>query len=142
MRYYLDTNILTYLLYNQDGLTGYVGMELMEYGNILLTSTVCVQELVHIVLIGKAQKIEKGRHKPIAPTSVVRDVTEAGISIVPVTERHLQLYSELPMLADHRDPNDRLIIAQSIADRIPLISSDRKFSRYVRHGLSFIFNER
>lgn len=43
---------------------------------------------------------------------------------------------------DHRDPNDRLIIAQAISDQIPLISSDRKFSRYERYGLDFIFNER
>ena len=43
---------------------------------------------------------------------------------------------------DHRDPNDRLIIAQAISDRATLISSDRKFDRYERYGLQFMFNKR
>ncbi len=46
------------------------------------------------------------------------------------------------MFDDHRDPNDRLIVAQAISDRVPLISSDRKFERYRNYGLDFMFNER
>lgn len=60
----------------------------------------------------------------------------------PLTERHLDTLAALPLYDDHHDPNDRLIIAQAIADRVPLVSSDQKFARYVRHGLDFIFNER
>ena len=48
----------------------------------------------------------------------------------------------LHILGDHRDPNDRLIIAQGISDNIPLISSDLKLSRYEKYGLDFILNER
>ena len=33
-------------------------------------------------------------------------------------------------------------IAQAIADRIPLVSSDRKFDWYRRNGLEFILNDR
>ena len=62
--------------------------------------------------------------------------------MIPVDKRHLQLYSELPMQPDHRDPNDRMIIAQAISDRVNLVSSDRKFARYERYGLKFIFNKR
>ncbi len=35
-----------------------------------------------------------------------------------------------------------MIIAQAISDKIPLVSSDHKFGRYVKFGLDFIFNER
>ena len=65
-----------------------------------------------------------------------------GITMSPVSEKHIKELVALPFYDDHRDPNDRLIIAQAISDRIPLISSDRKFSRYERYGLEFIFNER
>jgi PIN domain nuclease of toxin-antitoxin system len=65
-----------------------------------------------------------------------------GIEVIPVTVKNLKEYAKLPMLGDHRDPNDRLIIAQAISDRVPLISSDRKFAQYARYGLDFIFNER
>ena len=43
---------------------------------------------------------------------------------------------------DHRDPNDRLVIAQAISDKTALISSDHKFSLYEKNGLDFVFNER
>lgn len=48
----------------------------------------------------------------------------------------------LPMYENHRDPNDRLIIAQAMSDKISLVSSDRKFEQYTKYGLDFIFNRR
>lgn len=56
--------------------------------------------------------------------------------------KHIDTLAALPIYDDHRDPNDRMIIAQAISDKIPLVSSDRKFIRYERYGLDFIFNER
>ena len=100
---------------------------------MLFTSTVCVQELIHLCQTGKIKQ---------SADKVVSDLDNAGINIEQVTERHLKSFASLPLFDDHRDPNDRLIIAQAIADRIPIVSSDRKFSRYERYGLDFIFNER
>ena len=45
-------------------------------------------------------------------------------------------------LKDHRDPFDRLIIAQAISDKATLISSDLKFQWYEKYGLTFIQNKR
>jgi len=53
-----------------------------------------------------------------------------------------ELYAMLPMYENHRDPNDRLIIAQAMSDKISLGSSDRKFEQYTKYGLDFIFNRR
>ena len=61
---------------------------------------------------------------------------------LPVNKKHLSVYATLPLVIDHKDPVDRLVIAQAIADKIPLISSDRKFSKYHGLGLDFIYNER
>jgi len=55
---------------------------------------------------------------------------------------HLETLSCLPFYPDHRDPFDRVIIAQAITEKIPIISSDRKFHNYVKHGLDFVFNKR
>ncbi len=71
-----------------------------------------------------------------------RWLADLGIDIVPVTVRHLHQLARLPLSDDHRDPNDRLIIAQAISDRTPLVSSDRKFYKYERYGLELVFNER
>lgn len=133
MRLSLDTNVLAFYLYETDELSAYVSSELFDYSNVLFASSVCAHELIHLCQIGKIRR---------DADRVLTDLDEAGITIVPVTRPHLETLADPPIYDDHRDPNDRLIIAQAIADRVPLISSDRKFSRYTRHGLHFIFNER
>lgn len=62
MRLYLDTNILIYFLYNRDELSDDVKMILFDYSNILLTSSVCVYELIHLVQIDRNRKNIYLRH--------------------------------------------------------------------------------
>lgn len=45
-----------------------------------------------------------------------------------VTSHHAYQVAELPW--HHRDPFDRLIIAQSIVDRIPVLTADEQLFRY------------
>lgn len=139
MRYYLDTNILVFLkMKDLSEISNDVKIILEDYSTILYTSTVCVQEFIHLSQIGKL-----GWHN-IQPNTI--DIVDwlnlADIRITHVTERHLKEFSKLPFHSNHRDPNDRLIIAQSISDRIPLISSDHKFSLYEKDGLEFFLNKR
>ncbi len=134
MQYYLDTNILAFLLTNKDSISGKVENILSNYENVLLTSSVCVMELIHLFQIGKLRK------RDFDVSFVLGKIAEFNIAIKSVQEQHLQTMSELQCFQDHTDPNDRLIISQAITDKIPLISSDRKFSKY--RDLNFIFNER
>ncbi len=142
MRYYLDTNILVFLVLNKrEEISNDVRALLSDYGNSFLTSIACIEELVHLVQIGKF-KMPKGTDTRREAAEAVRTISNQGIDIVPVTMKHIETLADLPMFDDHRDPNDRLIISQAISDRIPLISSDRKFSKYGHYGLEFVFNER
>lgn len=50
------------------------------------------------------------------------------IAILPIQIPHLERLLELPR--HHRDPFDRLIIAQAIAEHMTLLSDDDKFSAY------------
>lgn len=141
MRCYLDTNILVFLITGQDDeINPDVKETIFDYTNRMLTSSVCVHELIHLYQIDKLP-FRKVANAPSTP-EVLSWMDDMGIEIVAVDKRHLQQFSELPMQSDHRDPNDRLIISQAIADKIPLISSDRKFEWYRKHGLDFVFNER
>ena len=140
-RYYLDTNILVFLLEKRsDEISKEVGELIMDYENLLFTSTVCVHELIHLSQIGKLHIKRKGKNADISEFSQWLD--EMSIKIVPVTVQNLQTYSTLPLFDEHRDPNDRLIIAQAISDKIALVSSDRKFYMYEKYGLEFVFNRR
>ena len=140
-RYYLDTNILVFLLEKRsDEISKEVGELIMDYENLLFTSTICVHELIHLSQIGKLHIKRKGKNADISEFSQWLD--EMSIKIVPVTVQNLQTYSPLPLFDEHRDPNDRLIIAQAISDKIALVSSDRKFYMYEKYGLEFVFNRR
>ncbi|GHT52433.1 twitching motility protein PilT [Bacteroidia bacterium] len=52
----------------------------------------------------------------------------AGFEILPIKSAHLMELSKLDFL--HKDPFDRLIIAQAISENISLISSDSVFKLY------------
>ncbi len=61
MRCYLDTNILVFLLTGNTGeLTADVRSVLEDFGNILLTSSECVHELMHLCQI---DRLEAGKSK-------------------------------------------------------------------------------
>ena len=142
MRYYLDTNILVFLSTRKD--EGCLSAEVMEivfgFSDLLMTSSECVQEFIHLLQINKFPS--HYLKNELNAATLIDWLKALNIDIVPVSEKHLQTYASLPLYDDHRDPNDRLIVAQAMADHIPLISSDRKLSRYVKNGLNFIFNER
>jgi PIN domain nuclease of toxin-antitoxin system len=52
----------------------------------------------------------------------------AGFIILPIEWVHAAKVSELPFY--HRDPFDRLIIAQGLVDGIPIVSGDPEFKTY------------
>jgi PIN domain nuclease of toxin-antitoxin system len=140
MRYYLDTNILVFLLFDKkpdDNLSKTVLDILADYENIFYTSSVSIRELFHLY---KSGDFKTSRYK--APADVFNAIDNIGIIIKPVTRRHLECYSELDAVQGHNDPNDHAIIAQAISDRIPLISSDHKFKFYISQGLELVFNKR
>jgi PIN domain nuclease of toxin-antitoxin system len=48
--------------------------------------------------------------------------------LLPVTYAHLHALELLPLV--HRDPFDRLLIAQSMAENVPIVTNNEVFSRY------------
>ena len=138
MRYYLDTNILIFILSDdRDELENNIIDLLDDYSNIFLISTVVLKE---IILLYKGKKLEQLKYKTYKDLFVA--IEDLNYEIILVTKKHLYCYAELDPAEDHKDPNDHVIIAQSISDKIPIISSDKKFKRYENQGLQLIFNKR
>ena len=135
-----DENQLIKLQKRMDEISNDVQEMIDDYSNRILTSSVCVQELIHLCQIGK---VDSNKKEPFADArNVIPWLMDMGIEVVTVSTRHLSQFSLLPFMDGHRDPNDRLIISQAISDKIPLVSSDRKFEWYRKYGLDFMFNER
>ena len=65
--------------------------------------------------------------KPSGPY-LVRELAKNRIQVLPIKLDHvLRLES---MAANHRDPFDRILIAQGLEDNLPLITADPVFQRY------------
>ncbi|OAV74664.1 hypothetical protein Barb7_01802 [Bacteroidales bacterium Barb7] len=71
---------------------------------------------------------------------------ERMIDIIPTQTNHIRTLKKPPVPIingkAHEEPFDRLLIAQAIADRHILISSDAKFSFYKKYGLQLLVNEK
>lgn len=136
-RYYIDTNILIFISVDRDSIHNDIWEIIKDYNTKLYTSSVCVQEMIHLFQTGKLKSKEVKK-----TDDVFNLISQAGIKIVSISENHLKEYARLPLYEGHNDPNDRLIISQAISDKIPIISSDLKFALYQKNKLQFIRNKR
>ena len=57
-------------------------------------------------------------------------ITAMGAALLPIRFGHLDALSNLPFRDDHRDPFDRMLIAQALAEDLPIISGDTRFAGY------------
>ncbi len=142
MKLYLDTNIVVYMLENKGQIDSDINEKLVDYANALFTGSVCVQEMIYLrqrnkIFIGKDKDNSGRRH-----TDIVDMVEELGINIIPVSSKHLKKLEELPLIGEHRDHNDRVIIAQAISDKATIVSSDSAFTSYEKYGLDVMFNKK
>ena len=107
-----------------------------DYENIIYVSSESIKEFIHLVQNKKfVLKKDFYLHN-------VLDLIENkfGLIVKYVTKEHLQTLTKLVLIEGHNDPSDRLIISQSLTERIPLISSDTKFPKYRKQGLDLIVN--
>lgn len=73
-----------------------------------------------------AIKIGLGRLRPAR--TVLEAVEESGFRELPITFAHAERVAGLP--AHHRDPFDRLLVAQAEAEGLTLVTRDPVFGRY------------
>ena len=55
-------------------------------------------------------------------------IKESGLKILPIQAEHIYFIEDLPF--HHKDPFDRIIIAQSLVEKMPIITSDVVFDQY------------
>jgi PIN domain nuclease of toxin-antitoxin system len=73
-----------------------------------------------------AVEIGLGRLRP--SRTVEQAVEESGFLELPITFRHAERVAALP--AHHRDPFDRLLVAQAEVEGLTLVTRDPVFGRY------------
>lgn len=116
----IDTHTLIWFLYNDDRLPETVNEKLKTSKNVYV-SIVSIWEIA----------IKQGIGKLIianTPSGIVAACNSCDISILHIQPGHLDLLKDLPMI--HKDPFDRLIIAQAMNDGFTIITRDSNISKY------------
>ena len=140
MRILIDTQIFIFLVQDFSSLSREVVSLLSDYANTLHMSAESVKELI-VAYNNKGLLTKKWK---TAEEMVAAIEDEYYIKILPVNKEHMKTYSKLSInsIDNHKDPSDHVIISHAITNKIPLISSDRRFPYYTNQGLELIFNER
>jgi PIN domain nuclease of toxin-antitoxin system len=73
-------------------------------------------------------EIKAALGKLVVDADLITEVPEAGFSWLPITAQHGRAAAQLP--THHRDPFDRMLIAQAQVEQCALISSDSIFASY------------
>jgi PIN domain nuclease of toxin-antitoxin system len=83
--------------------------------------------------IATKYRIGKLPNAAAVANDVAGTLADEGFSELPVSVRHAQRAGGL--VGDHRDPFDRMLIAQAILDDLTLVSNERAFDAYGVHRL-------
>jgi PIN domain nuclease of toxin-antitoxin system len=90
--------------------------------NELLLSAASAWEIAIKYALGKLRL-------PEAPADLIpRLMTRTGITPLPVHHRHALHVATLP--PRHRDPFDRLLVAQAQLEKLPILTADKSFALY------------
>ncbi len=122
MRVLLDTNSLIWFLTEPSRLSTVAKHSLVPANQQIAVSLVSLWEL--------AIKISKGNLPQMGSSisSVLGEMDAQTLTLLPVRVPHLLRLERLPHL--HKDPFDRLLIAQALEEELPVVTADRIFPAY------------
>lgn len=92
-----------------------------------LANTKAVREISSISLSEIAIKLAAGKIG-LRKVDVLDGIADLRLHVLPYAAEHALRLFELPV--HHSDPFDRQIIAQALAEDVPVVTSDRTFSLY------------
>jgi len=124
MKFLLDTHTFLWLinkLYSSK-LSEAVNRLFLNQENQFYLSIASVWEIAIKVNLGKLDIVQ-----PIGPF-ILEQLQENDINLFDIRFQHAIKVAELPL--HHRDPFERIIIAQSLVENIPLLSKDEIFDTY------------
>jgi len=126
MNIIIDTHVFLWLLNDPSKIDGSYFSRIEDTNNSIYLSSMSMVELIIKSSIGKL--------------TIDFDIEQAAnamdVEIMSFDAKDALQLSKLPL--HHKDPFDRMIIAQTISKDFSLISDDSKFDQYVVNGLNLL----
>jgi PIN domain nuclease of toxin-antitoxin system len=117
-RLLVDTHAVLWWLADDEALTDSARTVMADPQNDLLVSTASVWEAA----------IKRALGKLTAPDDLPDVIEEEGFVFLPVTPLHA--WGVGTLAPHHRDPFDRLLIAQAQAEGLVIVTGDERFAAY------------
>jgi len=122
MKLLLDTQCWLWAVNSPEKLNTRAERLLQDAGNELCLSSVCAIEISMKYSVGKLSL-----HIP--PAEFVPALLSLGyVTVLPIEVSHAVRLSSLPF--HHRDPFDRLLIAQAQVENLKVLTADQQFEHY------------
>ncbi|MGI8669876.1 MAG: type II toxin-antitoxin system VapC family toxin [Aridibacter sp.] len=121
MRLLIDTHILIYFLEGNNLLSNSHQQIIADSNNEILISIASLWEMAIKISIGKLTLLQ-----PLE--DVIKQIEAEDFEILTISPEHTLQVSTMPFY--HRDPFDRIIIAQCQVENLDIISNDTNFPAY------------
>jgi len=118
MNLLLDTHVLLWWLDDNPTLLIKAKEAIADGGNLVFVSVATIWEI----------RIKHALGKLKIPANFRNVLEQQAFEMLSITADHAHLIGELP--AHHRDPFDRMLIAQALFEGFTLITRDSLFKRY------------
>lgn len=118
MRLLLDTHVVIWALGEPERLSNRVRKAIEAEENDVFVSVVSPWE---IAIKGPREGLQ-------LPDDMELQLSRQRFKILPILLRHTEPIESMPL--HHRDPFDRMLVAQAVTDGLTIVTADRKLTRY------------
>ena len=118
MKLLLDTHVLLWWLADDPALSPVRRSAIADPANVVYVSAASAWEI----------SIKRALGKLVAPEDLTGALSESELEQLPVTVAHAEVVGALPL--HHRDPFDRMLIAQAQVEGRAVVTGDPVFGRY------------
>jgi PIN domain nuclease of toxin-antitoxin system len=122
MRLLLDTHAFLWFIGGDEHLSPVARGLIADETNDVLLSVASLWEMAIKVSLGKLHL--SAPFESLIPEQLALN----AIDLLPITFAHTARVAMMPF--HHRDPFDRLLVAQSLVERMPLVSNEALFDAY------------
>ena len=119
MRYLLDTHIFLWWLNDDKRLSSRVKDIIKDNGNVVCVSVASAWEISIKLKTNSSFKLK---------TTIAKTFKIAEFTVLDISLRHALRLHTLPL--HHKDPFDRMLVAQAQEDEMVLITNDPKIKKY------------